>query len=190
MQKAEQRRSLAPAAPASEPRGGGFRAVGIAVVKLAAPIIEKRGGHLARLKAAWPAVAGADWSVSAWPAALGRDGALKLLVVPAAALELQHRGPLLVERVNLFLGGAVVTRLVLVQGLPPRAAIGAAAPPRQLTADEAAALEQTLCRIADPELRTALGGLGRAVLGGQASAAPVGSASTSSSIPIPKFASI
>jgi hypothetical protein len=175
MERAEERqRSLARAAPASEPRGGGFRAVGAAIAKLAAPIIAKRGGgHLVRLKAAWPAIAGADWSVSAWPAALGRDGTLKLQVVPAAALELQHRGPFLIERINLFLGGAVVTRLVLVQGLPPRAAIGAAAPPRPPTADEEAVLEQTLCGIADPELRTALAGLGRAVLAGQPAAAPV-----------------
>ena len=112
MERAEDRRSLAPAAPASEPRGGGFRAVGAAVAKLAAPIVEKHGGgHLARLKAAWPAIAGADWSVSAWPATLGRDGALKLHVVPAAALELQHRAPHLVAQVNLFLGSPVVSRL-------------------------------------------------------------------------------
>jgi hypothetical protein len=91
---------------------------------------------------------------------------LKLQVVPAAALELQHRGPLLIERVNLFLGGAIVTRLVLVQGLLPQTAIGAKAPHRTLTADETAALEQTLCRIADPELRTALAGLGRALFSG------------------------
>jgi hypothetical protein len=174
MERADQRRSLAPVAPTSEPRGGGFRAVGEAVAKLAAPIVEKRGGgHLARLKATWPAIAGADWAVSAWPAALGRDGALKLRVVPARALELQHRGPFLIERINLFLGGAVVTRLVLVQALLPRAAIAAAAPPRPLTAGEESALEQSLCGIADPELRSALAGLGRAVLAGQSAEAPV-----------------
>jgi hypothetical protein len=177
MERTDQRRDLAPAAP----RGGGFRAVGAAVAKLAAPIVEKRGGgHLARLKAAWPAIAGAQWSVSAWPAALGRDGALKLRVVPAAALELQHRGPFLIERINLFLGGAVVTRLVLVQALLPQSAIAAVAPPRPLTADEEAALEQTLCGIADPELRAALAGLGRAVLAGQPAAAPVAIGSVTS----------
>jgi hypothetical protein len=174
MDTAHQRRGLQRPGPASEPRGGGFRAVGAAVAKLAAPIVEKRGGgHLARLKAAWPAAAGADWSVSAWPVALGRDGALKLQVVPAAAVELQHRGPHLIERVNLFLGGGAVTRLVLVQALLPQTAIAAAAPPRTLTADEAAVLEQTLCGIADPELRAALAELGRAVLAGQPAAAPV-----------------
>jgi hypothetical protein len=158
------RSSLTGSAPAREPRTGGFRAVGVAVAKLAAPVIAKRGGHLGRLKAAWPAIAGADWAAFAWPAALGRDGALKLLVVPAAALELQHRAPLLIERVNLFLGSAVVTRLALVQALPPRASVPAMPPSRPLTADEASALDQALRGVADPELRAALAGLGRAVL--------------------------
>jgi hypothetical protein len=177
MERADRERRLA---PASEPRGGGFRALGVAVARLAAPIVEQRGsGHLARLKAAWPGIAGADWSVSAWPAALGRDGALKLRVLPAAALELQHRGPLLIERINLFLGGAVVTRLVLVQGLLPQSAVAAPAPPRPLTADEQAGLERALSGIADPELRTALAALGRAVLGGQPAAAPVAPGSES-----------
>jgi hypothetical protein len=171
MDAADLRRNLAPAPRAGEPRGGGFRAVGVAVAKLAAPIAVKRGGgRLGRLKSAWAAIAGADWAAVAWPSALGRDGALKLSVVPAAALELQHRGPLLIERVNLFFGGAVVTRLVLVQGLLPQASIPAAPPPRPLNADEASALEHALRAVADPALRTALAGLGRAVLGGQPAA--------------------
>jgi hypothetical protein len=180
MDSAVQRPSLARAAPASEPRGGGFRAVGVAVAKLAAPIIKTRGGgHLARLKAAWPAIAGADWSVSAWPAALGRDGALKLQVVPATAVELQHRGPHLIERVNLFLGGAVVTRVILVQSLLPQTAIASLAPPRPLTTDEAAALERTLCGVANPELRAALAELGSALFAAKPAAAPVASGSGS-----------
>ena len=180
MNKADERRSLARAAPASEPRGGGFRAVGAAIAKFVAPIVEKRGGGpLARLKAAWPEIAGADWAARTWPAALARDGALKLRVVPAAAIELQHRGPHLIDRINLFLGAAGVTRLVLVQALPPEAAV-AVVPLRPLTAAEAAALEQTLCLIADPELRSALAGLGRAIVASRPAAAPVAPGSETS----------
>jgi hypothetical protein len=161
-----QRRSLTGSAAKREPRAGGFHAIGVSCAKLAAPIIEKRGGsHLGRLKAVWPTIAGTDWGTFAWPAALARDGALKLLVAPSAALELQHRAALLIERVNLFLGRAVVTRLVLVQGLPPPASVPVVQPSRQLTADEASALEQTLGGITDPELHNALAGLGRAILG-------------------------
>jgi hypothetical protein len=168
MDATDLRHSLAVAAPASEPRGGGFRAAGIAVAKLAAPIIAKRGGgHLGRLKASWPTIAGSDWAALARPATLARDGTLKLYVAPAAALELQHRAPLLIERVNLFLGRAVVTRCVLVQRWLPPAPRPAVPPPRPLTADEASALDRVLSGIADPELRSALAGLGRAVLGSQ-----------------------
>jgi hypothetical protein len=165
MDVADQRRSLAISAPVREPRLGGFLAVGVPCAKLAVPVIEKRGGgHLGRLKAVWPAIAGTDWVDLAWPAALARDGALKLVVAPMAALELQHRAPLLIERINLFLGRAVVTRLVLLQAVP--SALGRVVPPsRPLTADEASALEQMLSGITDSELRVALAGLGRAILG-------------------------
>jgi hypothetical protein len=162
------RKSLAASEPTGEPRRNGFRAVGVAVAKLAAPIVASRGRrHLGRLRVAWPEIAGPDWAASAWPAGLGRDGGLKLRVAPAAALELQHRAPLFIERVNLFLGSPVVTRLVLKQAIA--AAAPAASAPRPLTAGETAALDQILAKVADPELRRALAGLGRALF----AAAPV-----------------
>ena len=100
----------------------GFRAVGVAVSKLTVPIVARRGGGiLVRLKAEWAAIVGPDWAEVSWPAALGRDGVLKLRVAPGAALELQHRAPLIIERINLFFGRAVVTRLALVQGPLPLA---------------------------------------------------------------------
>jgi hypothetical protein len=167
-------RRRAPSASASEPRAGEFQAVGIAVAKLAAPIIERHGGgHLGRLKAAWPAIAGSDWAAVTRPVALRRDGALKLHVAPTAALELQHCAPLLIERVNLFLGGAVASRLGLVQALP--APIAQRPPPRRLSAQEASALERMLCGIADPELRAAFRAFGRAVLGSEPPTADIAS---------------
>jgi hypothetical protein len=159
----EERHSLAPDGAGGAARAGGFCAVGVAAARLAAPILGKRGGQLARIKAAWPAICGGDWAGFAWPVRLGRDGALKLHVVPAAALELQHRAPHLVARVNLFLGSAVVSRLALVQALSPPASRAAHTPARALSAEETAALEHRLRDIADPELRAALAGLGRAI---------------------------
>ena len=156
--------SLPRAARESE-RQHGFRAVGIAVSKLAAPIITKRGGGIVvRLKADWATIAGADWAAMCWPLALGRDGVLKLRTAPPAALELQHRAPLLIERINLFFGRPVVSRLVLVQGPLP-----ADSPPRgpglrPLSANEAEKLDKRLSEIADPSLRAALAGLGRALI--------------------------
>ncbi len=157
---------------ASERRQG-FRAVGVAAARLAAPIIGKRGGGiLVRLKAEWAAAAGGELAAVTWPTALGRDGVLKLRTAPAAALELQHRAPLLIERVNLYFGRTVVTRLALVQGPLPLAPKPGSPPPRPLAPGEAAALDACLSGIADPELRAALARFGRAVIGAEVARDP------------------
>jgi hypothetical protein len=145
----------------------GFRAVGVEVSKLTLPIVARRGGGiLVRLKAEWAAIVGPDWAEVSWPVTLGRDGVLKLRVAPGAALELQHRAPLIIERINLFFGRAVITRLALVQGPLPLASGGWRPVIPPLSEGEAEALDQRLCEIADPDLRAALAQLGRAV-GGQ-----------------------
>ena len=161
--------SLSLIAPVRESeRQQGFQAMGVAVSKLAAPIVTKRGGGvLVRLKAEWAAIVGADWAAVAWPSALGRDGVLKLRAASTAALELQHRAPLLIERINLFFGRSVVTRLALVQGpLPLESPPSHTIVPR-LAAGEFAALGELLSGIADRDLRAALGRLGRAVMSGR-----------------------
>src|SRR5436305_7199749 len=79
----------------------GFRAVGVAVSKLAVPILTRRGGGiLVRLKAEWTPIVGSEWAEVSWPTRLGRDGVLKLRAAPGAALDLQHRAPLIIERIN------------------------------------------------------------------------------------------
>jgi hypothetical protein len=146
-------------------RRGGLRAVGTTASRLAAPIVARRGGGvLYRLKAAWGAVIGTELAAATWPEALGRDGTLKLRVASTVALDLQHRAPLVIERINLFFGHAAVTRLVLVQGPLPLAAPPRPGAPAPLSAEEAAALDARLAAIVDPELRAALAALGRLVL--------------------------
>jgi hypothetical protein len=144
-----------------------MRAAGIAALGVAAPIVARHGGGvLGRLKAEWPAVVGAELAALTWPEALGRDGALKLRVASPLALELQHRAPLVIERINLFFGREAVARLVLVQGPLPLPAPPPTAVATPLVAAEATALDLRLRDIADPELRAALAGLGRLVLAG------------------------
>ncbi len=147
----------------------GFRAVGAAVSKLTVPIVARRGGGvLVRLKAEWAAIVGSDRAEVSWPGTLGRDGVLKLRAAPGAALELQHRAPLIIERINLYFGRAVITRLALVQGplpLAPRFGRTVLSP---LSPGEAEALDRRLSAIADPDLRAALARLGRAVGGSNA----------------------
>ncbi|HJU17037.1 MAG TPA: DciA family protein [Stellaceae bacterium] len=142
-----------------------MRAIGVAASQVAAPILKRRGGGLlGRLKTDWAHIVGEAGAQVSWPAALGRDGALKLRVLSAAALDWQHRAPLVLERINLYFGRPVATRLVFVQGPLPLAPPAAAPPLPPLAAETANALDRNLAQILDPELRAALGRLGRAIL--------------------------
>ena len=102
-------RSVASSRGRQRARVAGLRAVGVAVSKLAAAdsSASAAAGILVRLKADWPAIVGAEWALAdlARPA-LGRDGALEAAHRrPTAALELQHRAPLLIERINASSAG-------------------------------------------------------------------------------------
>jgi hypothetical protein len=144
----------------------GFRAAGVAASRLAIPIISKRGGGiLVRLKSEWAVIVGHDWAHATWPCALGRDSVLKLRAGLGAAVEVQYRAPMLIDRINSFLGRTVITRLTLVQGPLPLSSPRSGRVPRPLAPAEARALDERLCNIADPELRDALARLGRAVIG-------------------------
>ena len=122
------------------------------------------GGILARLKSEWTAIVGPELAATTWPEALARGGTLKLRVTPAKALALQHRAPLVIERINLFFGREAVTRLALIQGPLPLPPPAPAAPAHPLGPDEAAALDRQLADVASPELREALARLGRRVI--------------------------
>jgi hypothetical protein len=160
----------APSPPPEAERRYGLRAIGVAVSQVAAPILKKRGSLLARLKADWGHIVGETWAGVSWPTGLGRDGTLKLRVLSAAALDLQHRAPLVIEQINLYFGRPVATRLVFVQGplplAPPPAPLPVAPPP----AATAEALDRRLADIPDPDLRAALARLGRAVAAAEAAA--------------------
>ena len=155
--------TLAGKAPEGERRPG-LRALGGAVSRIGAPIVARGGGTLARLKADWPAIVGAESAAATWPDALSRDGVLKLRVASERALEIQHRAPSVIERINLFLGRDAVVRIVLVQGPLPMPSPRRPAPPLPLSGDEARALDGQLAAVSDPELRAALARLGHSVV--------------------------
>jgi hypothetical protein len=149
-------------------RRPGLRAAGVAASRLAAPIVARRGGGaLARLKAEWAAIAGAEFAGGSWPESLGRGGILRLSAAPAQALEIQHRSPLLIERINLFFGRPAVARIAIVQGPLPLPAKPPQPPPTTPARQDVAALERQLTAVEDTYLRAALNGLGRAVLGAE-----------------------
>jgi hypothetical protein len=157
--------NLPPTESAGE-RGLGFRAAGASAAKIVGPIVARHGGGvLARLKSHWAAIVGPELAAATWPETLARGGTLKLWVAPAKALEVQHRTPLLIDRVNLFFGREAVTRLALVQGQLPLPPVSPRPRARALTPGESAALDRQVAPVNSPELREALTRLGRRLIG-------------------------
>jgi len=148
-------------------RENGFRAVGGLAQRLTSGLASKRGkgrggASVARLRADWTAIAGAEIARVTQPEALlaGRGTAklLRLKVEGAAALEIQHRGSQIVERVNAYLGYRLIDDIRLVQ-----APLAHKPPPRTLPKPDAQTmqkLESRAAQVKDPELRAALVRLG------------------------------
>ena len=152
-------------------RRGGMQAIGASLTRIAKPVLGKQGLGEAQLLAEWPAIVGDELARHCSPIKLSfprgerRDGTLRLRVASAAALEIQHREPVLLERINGYFGYRAVIRLVLVQGGAPPEAGSVPPPPRPLEPAERQALDRRLDGIADPALRDALRRLGTAIIG-------------------------
>ena len=144
-------------------RRGRFRRLGASVPGLIRPLARSRGTALASLLAEWPLIVGDELARVSLPDKL-TGTTLRLLVVPAAALVLQHDAPQIVARINAYYGRAAVSRLALVQGPLP---LAPSLPPRSrpaLPAHRQAALKTATQGIADERLKAALERLGRAIL--------------------------
>jgi len=127
-----------------------------------------------RLKTRWPEIAGNTLARVCEPtriiktrstAANPKGATLEIRVAGAYAALVQHQSAVLLDRVNLFLGGRQIERLRLVQGpltTPARAPLPRR--PRPLTAAEELDLQQSLADVGDEKLRKTLLSLGREVL--------------------------
>jgi hypothetical protein len=130
----------------------------------------KRGFAIAQLLAEWEAIVGRDLAGMAAPIRLAKsrdsDAAiLEIRVESAAAVELQHLEPRVIERINAHFGYAAVARLKLKQGPVGRSDRVRTAPPiRRPGLAEERALFRQLEGVEDESLRDALAGLGRAVI--------------------------
>ena len=151
-------------------RRGRLRAIAAEVPKIAGAVLGKHGFAEAQLVAQWPAIIGESLAAGVAPEKLSfprgerRGGTLYLRVAPGLGLEVQHREPVLIERINAFFGYGAVARLALRQGPPPPAS---APPPRlrPLAAEERQLLDRHLAAIDDGQLKAALKRLGEAVAG-------------------------
>jgi hypothetical protein len=144
----------------------------------------KRGMALAALLAEWEAIMGPGLAAATTPIRLVRErpkgeaegaekaeeagAVLELRAEGAAAVELQHLEPRILERINAHFGYRAVTRLKLRQGPAggfrrrPAPAVPAI---RRPGAAEERALFLQLEGVGDESLRDALAGLGRVVIG-------------------------
>jgi len=151
-------------------RENGFRAIGGLAQRLTSGLARGRGKgrtSIARLRAEWTAVVGAELARLTQPEALlaGRGTAklLRLKVESAAALEIQHRAAQVVERVNAYFGHRLIDDIRLVQGVLARRP---AAPALRLPDAEALRqIESRAAQVSDPELRAALVRLGTRIAG-------------------------
>ncbi len=148
-------------------RGGGARAVAQFVPRLTKVAFSRRGFATARLAIDWPEIVGPALADNTLPEKLtGTDrpegGVLTIKVRPAAALEVQHLTPQLIERINQVFGFRAVGRLRLQQGVvPPRPKPRPAPPP--LSPAESAQLAAQLAGVEDSALNEALSSLGRSL---------------------------
>lgn len=160
------------------------RALSATLPKITRTILARGGRDYATIIAQWPAIVGPALAGSSQPEKLARrrppgersgeqaepaaGAVLTVRVTGGAALEIQHREPQIVERINGYLGFRAVTRLKLVQGVlsgrppPPRRE------PRDLTPAEQQAIDSTSAQVIDPELKELLARFGRTLAGRKA----------------------
>jgi hypothetical protein len=148
-------------------RGGGLRRIPDLLARVLEPAARRRGLAEAKLLAEWPTIVGPGLAARCHPIRLTRSpdrqgGILLLHVAGAAALELQHSDPQILERINGFFGYGAVSRLRLIQAPLPRTSPGPVAPLRRSLSDaEGSEIARMVSDIRDPGLRAALQGLGR-----------------------------
>jgi hypothetical protein len=134
-------------------------------------VFARQGFASAELVTYWADIVGAEIAACAEPVKLQwprlREGdapepaILVLRVEGPAAIEIQHLAPVILERINRFLGWRAVAKLSLRQA--PLARATRRERPAAPTLDETTAVAATLRDVKDEPLREALARLGAAV---------------------------
>jgi hypothetical protein len=148
------------------------KALAEAVANITKSAFGKRGLSSAAIVNQWPDIIGPMLAAYSAPERIvypkgKRTGGTLFLRIDSGSLavELQHLQPLLMERINGYIGYRAVADIKILQGpLPPRIE---APPPRvrPLNAAEEHALATSLETVDDPGLRASLEALGRSVMG-------------------------
>ena len=161
---------LAARRPRPPPRPPRHAARGLSVAIKA--LEEKFGRGPEDLKTRWREIVGETLAARSEPLKLikSRTGGstLELRVAGPVAALVQHQAPLILDRLNLYLGPGAVTRLRIAQGPLSRPVAARAAPKRRgrppLDAADEQALAESLAETPDGPLKAALLRLGREVI--------------------------
>ena len=118
-------------------RHAGLRPLGESLGRVVRPLVKDRPLAETQLLLDWTSIVGEELASLARPLKVRFDrpaerlgGVLELACEGGAALELQHRAPQLIERVNAWLGYPAIARLRLKQVTRPKPAAAATPPAR------------------------------------------------------------
>lgn len=161
---------------ANPARRQGLHGLSALLATVLEPAARERGFARAALFAEWPRIVGAALASRCAPLAVdfpggrARRGTLVLAAGPAAALELQHLAPQIIERINAFFGFPAIGRLRFrhLQPAAPRRPVPP--PPRELLPNERERVRSCVELVGEPALREALYALGLDILRRQADA--------------------
>ncbi|SIQ47169.1 hypothetical protein SAMN05421828_10548 [Acidiphilium rubrum] len=110
-EQGSRKRSVATKPPPVEPpRHYAPRGIAALLAPVVRPALHRRGMALATLVEDWSTIAGPDIASRSLPVKFAA-GTLTLACTGPDALELQHRTPDLIARINLALGGGTIVRL-------------------------------------------------------------------------------
>lgn len=163
-QKRKERKSDAPPDRISR----GLLGMAALTERVARPVLGKRGFAVGQVISRWGDIVGAELALSTTPERVQFErgartgGTLHLRIASGgAAVLIQPQIPLIIERVNGFLGADAISRIKVVQGpLAQRYKTKPRIRSIPLSADALAETDATLGPVESPELRQALARLG------------------------------
>ena len=148
-------------------------AAGSILRRATANALRRRGFGEGEVIARWADIVGPELAALTAPEKLQQrrgdlaGAVLHIRVAGAAAVELQHKAPMVLERINGFYGYRAVDRLKLVQGPLPVPEVVSRPVKRAVTGAESAAIKSRASGTKSETLRQALERLGTSILSRQ-----------------------
>lgn len=156
----------------SSERRNGLRNVAPLVGNLTRPLVRKRGFFQTEIILHWAEIVGRDLEKFTMPVKYiqprgenAGGGTLVIRVSGPVAIELQHRMPQIIDRVNTYFGYRAVERIKMMQGDISRPERTVHTPTSVPEGNIARASEINIAKIEDPHLREILTRLGRHIAG-------------------------